>query len=94
LWRTRAGAPWRDLPAEYGRWQTVYNRQRRWSADGTWATILDHLRRGCDADEGAQWTVAVDSMTARAHQHAAGARREPPVLAHTEGCAELQEPAR
>lgn len=22
LWRLRTGAPWRDLPARYGRWQT------------------------------------------------------------------------
>jgi len=29
LWRTRAGAAWRDLPAEYGPWKTAYNRHRR-----------------------------------------------------------------
>ncbi|MFJ5850241.1 transposase [Streptomyces sp. NPDC092903] len=23
-WRVRTGAPWRDLPSEYGPWQTVY----------------------------------------------------------------------
>jgi transposase len=31
LWRTRGGAPWRDLPAEYGNWKTVYGRHRRCS---------------------------------------------------------------
>ena len=41
LWRTRAGAPWRDLPESYGNWKTVYNRHRRWSADGTWVLVLD-----------------------------------------------------
>ncbi len=78
LWRTRTGSPWRDLPAEYGHWKTVYNRHRRWSADGTWASILDELRRGADCDQGPQWSVGVDSTATRAHQHAAGARREPP----------------
>jgi transposase len=39
LWRTRTGSPWRDLPESYGRWKTVYNRHRRWSADGTWAQV-------------------------------------------------------
>jgi transposase len=78
LWRTRTGSPWRDLPAEYGNWKTVYNRHRRWSADGTWAGILDELRRGADADQGSEWSVGVDSAVTRAHQHAAGARREPP----------------
>jgi hypothetical protein len=33
---------------------------------------------GCDADEGAEWTVGMDATVIRAHQHAAGARREPP----------------
>jgi transposase len=78
LWRTRTGAPWRDLPECYGCWQTVYDRHRRWSADGTWAAVLGELRRGCDAAEGPDWTVAVDSGAVRAHQHAAGARRSRP----------------
>jgi len=78
LWRTRTGSPWRDLPASYGHWKTVYNRHRRWSADGTWARVLSGLQRGCDLDE-AQWVVAVDSTVIRAHQDAAGARHRPPV---------------
>jgi transposase len=79
FWRTRSGSPWRDLPSEYGHWKTVYNRHRRWSADGTWAGILDELRRDADLGEGAGWTVGVDSGVVRAHQHAAGARHAAPV---------------
>ena len=78
FWRARTGAPWRDLPDEYGNWKTVYARHRRWSGDGTWERILDGLRAGCDQDEGADWTAAIDSTIVHAHQHAAGARREPP----------------
>lgn len=77
LWRTRTGSPWRDLPASYGSWKTVYNRHRRWSADGTWARVLRELQRGCDM-VGDRWVVAVDSTVVRAHHHAAGARHEPP----------------
>ena len=40
--------------------------------------ILDRLRAGCDEGDGPQWTVGVDSSVVRAHQHAAGARHEPP----------------
>lgn len=79
LWRTRTGAPWRDLPAGYGPWKTVYNRHRRWSADGTWEKILDGLRT--DADHlGVEepWLVSIDGTVVRAHHHAAGARHEPP----------------
>lgn len=78
LWRTRTGAPWRDMPAAYGPWQTVYYRHRRWSADGTWERALDGLRAGCDTDDGDGWTVGVDSTVVRAHHDAAGARHRPP----------------
>jgi transposase len=82
LWRTRTSCPWRDLPSDYGHWKTIYNRHRRWSADGTWAKILDELRRGCDqsaqAGHAVEWSVGVDSTVVRAHQHAAGAPHAPP----------------
>ena len=88
LWRTRTGSPWRDLPGEFGNWKTVYMRHRRWARDGTWQRVLDELRRGCDQAGGADWTLGVDSLTAKAHQHAAGAPRTPAVLAHTGGSTE------
>src|SRR3954453_18048229 len=30
LWRARAGLPWRDLPPEFGHWNSVFTRFRRW----------------------------------------------------------------
>ena len=39
-WRYRVGAPWRDLPVEFGPWQTVWKRHHRWSLDGTYAKIF------------------------------------------------------
>lgn len=76
--RVRTGLPWRDLPVGYGNWKTVYNRHRRWSGDGTWEEILAVLQTGCDAAEGQDWMSAIDSTVVRAHQHAAGARHQPP----------------
>jgi transposase len=58
-WRVRTGSPWRDVPAGYPPWQTLYRWFRRWQRDGAWAQ-----------------TVSVDSTISRAHQHAAGARRD------------------
>jgi transposase len=78
LWRTRNGATWRDVPAAYGKWKTIYNRHRRWSADGTWARVLAELRCDADVESGGDWALGVDSTIVRAHHHAAGARREPP----------------
>jgi transposase len=94
FYRTRVGCPWRDLPEQYGNWKTVYNRHRRWSGDGTWEMILDALRAGCDEAEGADWSVSVDSTVVRAHQHAAGARHDPPkdIPAERLAVAELSAP--
>jgi len=79
MWRARAGNPWRDLPAGYGNWKTVYNRHRRWSGDGTWRMVLDELRADCDlVDDQEEMMVSVDSTVIRAHHHAAGARHLPP----------------
>ncbi|WP_431880738.1 DISARM system phospholipase D-like protein DrmC [Micromonospora chalcea] len=35
VWKIRAGAAWRDVPARYGSWQSIYTRFRRWALDGT-----------------------------------------------------------
>jgi transposase len=35
------GAPWRELPARYGKWGTVHQRFRRWRDNGTWETLLE-----------------------------------------------------
>lgn len=78
LFRERSGIAWRDLPERFGNWKTVYQRKRKWALDGTWASICDALRIDCDRGEGRDWTVAVDSMAARAHQHAAGAHHRLP----------------
>ncbi|MFJ5227728.1 IS5 family transposase, partial [Streptomyces sp. NPDC088400] len=73
LFRVRTGIQWRDLPERFGPWETVYKRHRRWSADGTWERLLVRVQAEQDACDGIDWDVSVDSTTARAHQHAAGA---------------------
>ena len=76
-WRTRTGSPWRDVPEQYGPWQSVYGLFRRWQLDGTWAVIVLALQALADDARHVTWDVSVDSGTARAHQHAAGARKNP-----------------
>ena len=58
---------WRDVPAEYGPWQTVYGLFRRWQRDGTWAQVLAGLQARADAAGLITWDVSVDSTVARAH---------------------------
>ena len=70
LWRIRTGAPWRDLPEKYGKWITVYQRFRRWSAAGIWQLAASTLAQAM-ADHSCQM---VDSTIVRAHVSAAGAK--------------------
>jgi transposase len=73
LWRYRTGSPWRDLPAEFGPWQTIWKRLNRWSGDGTLDTLLAAAHGDAEVAGELEWIVSVDSTVARAHQHAAGA---------------------
>jgi transposase len=75
LWLDRSGAPWRDLPAEYGRWQTVSSRFYRWRQQGVWDRVLAALQADADARGQLDWLIHyLDSSVIRAHQHAAGAK--------------------
>ena len=41
----RTAIAWRDMPACYGSWNSVYSRWRRWCASGLWQEILQLLSR-------------------------------------------------
>ena len=84
-WRIRVGAPWRDVPGEYGSWAAAHALFRRWQRDGTWTRILTALQAFADAAGRIVWDVSVDSTIARAHQHAAGARERGDLQAEPPG---------
>jgi transposase len=75
LFRVRTGVPWRDVPARYGPYQTLYKRFALWEQDGTWARIEAALQSEADAAGQLDWNAHADSTVVRAHQHAAGARK-------------------
>ena len=66
----RAGAPWRDLPREFGNWNTVYKRFSRWKKSGVFFRIMLALGESFDLS-----LVAVDATICKVHQHATGARK-------------------
>jgi len=74
LYLARTGVPWRDLPGEFGSWDAVYNRFRRWVASGGLAALFESLT--ADPRLGEVRRVLIDSTIVRAHQHAAGAPRK------------------
>ena len=68
LYRMRTGCPWRDIPATFGKFPTIYSCFNRWSKKGIFQKILKRL--SADADK--EWLM-MDGSYIRAYQHAAGA---------------------
>jgi transposase len=75
VYRYRTGIPWRDLPAQFGSWQTAHRRHQQWSKDGTYDAILAAIQAKADAAGEIDWRLSVDSTIARVHQHGATAAR-------------------
>jgi transposase len=68
LWVIRTGAPWRDLPPDYGGWKNTHRRFTRWRDKGVWEMLFAAVIDEPDME----WLV-VDASHVKAHAHAAGA---------------------
>src|SRR5271166_5111176 len=69
LWIAKTGAPWRDLPERFGKWNSVWKRFDRWARKGVWKQVFAAL-----GDPDLEWLI-LDSPVIRAHPHAAGAKK-------------------
>jgi transposase len=74
LWIDRTGCPWRDLHEDFGDWNAVYQRFKRWKDNGLFDRLFDALP--ADSALGGVRRLFVDSTTSRAHPHAAGAQKK------------------
>ena len=91
IYHLRTGCAWRDLPAEFGPWQTVWKRHARFCKDGSWDAVPIALPSEADAKSEIDWNVSAGSTMVRVRQHGAtAARSEVTVTAHTGGSVELQ----
>jgi transposase len=70
LWIGKTGAPWRDLPERFGKWNTAWRRFDRWARKGVWRKVFEALQ-----DPDLEWLI-LDSTIIRAHPHAAGAKKK------------------
>ena len=62
LYIAKTGCGWRQLPMEYGKWKSVWQRFDRWSKNGIWEKVFDKLKSKNEE------TVAIDSTSVRVHQ--------------------------
>ncbi len=69
FWILRTGAPWRDLPPEYGDWKNTHRRFSRWRDKGVWEKLMEKLI----GEHELEW-IMIDATYLKAHMHAAGVR--------------------
>ena len=73
LYQARTGIAWRDLPDEFGDWNAVYHRFRRWEKRELWKRLWQRFQ---SIDDERLKELFIDSTIVRAHQHAAGASKK------------------
>ncbi len=68
FWILRTGAPWRDLPPDYGDWKNTHRRFCRWRDKGIWEGLLECLVNDPDYE----WLM-IDATHVKVHAHGTGA---------------------
>lgn len=80
LWILRTGAPWRDLPPDYGSWSNTHRRFIRWRDKGIWEGLLAKIMQDTDFE----WLM-IDATHCKVHPHAAGAVGGNQAMSRTKG---------
>ena len=80
FWILRSGAPWRDLPPDYGDWKNTHRRFCRWRDKGIWEKVLTALVNEPDFE----WLM-IDASHIKVHPHATGARGGNQDMGRTKG---------
>ena len=69
LWIARTGSQWRDLPEEFGNWNTVFKRFRHWVKADVFKRIFDAVSDDRDME-----FAMVDATIVKVHRHGQGAK--------------------
>ncbi len=80
LWILRTGAPWRDLPSDYGGWKNTHRRFCRWRDKGVWERLLEAVIDEPDFE----WLM-IDATHIKVHHDGMGAKGKSESVARTKG---------
>ena len=72
LWIARIGSPWQDLPKEFGKWNSVFQRYRRWGKAGRFVRIFEGISGGADMEY-----ARIDGSIVKVHRHNQGQKGDP-----------------
>lgn len=84
FWILRTGAPWRDLPPEYGGWKNTHRRFTRWRDKGVWQLIFETLMQQVGLQDELEW-VMIDATFIKCHMSACGAKGGNQEIAQSKG---------
>lgn len=80
FWILRTGAPWRDLPADYGGWKNTHRRFCRWRDKGIWEKLLETF----NYEPELVWLM-IDASHIKVRPHGAGAKGGNQEMGRTKG---------
>jgi len=69
FWRVRTGSPWRDLPPNFGNWNSQFRRFRRWAERGVFESLFKAMSNDADLEY-----AMIDGTIVSVHQKATGAK--------------------
>jgi len=68
LHKMKSGCAWRDVPDDFGKWNSIYKRFNAWSRSDKLYLVFQILSQ----DKDLEW-IFIDGSIVKAHQHASGA---------------------